>query len=215
MAGTKDNIQKILNELPSHVELVAAAKGRKAEEVLEAIKCGVKIIGDNYVQEAEEKFSVIGHKARWHFIGHLQKNKARKAAKIFDTIETVDSAEIAQAIDKACAESGKIMQVFIEINSGREKNKSGVLPEDAETLIEKLSGLKYIKVTGLMTMGPALEDPEAFRPYFKKTKELFDKIKSNTDIKYLSMGMSGSYRVAVQEGANLVRLGTAIFGPRI
>ncbi len=214
MAGIKDNIQKILNELPSHVGLVAAAKGRRVEDILEAIDGGAKIIGENYLQEAEEKFNIIGAKVKWHFIGHLQKNKVKKAVQIFDIIETVDSVEIAGAIDKACAGTNKIMPILIEVNSGREKNKSGALPEDVETLARHISELKNIKLTGLMTMGPALKNPEDYRPYFKDTKALFDKIKLIIDIKYLSMGMSDSYHIAIQEGANLVRIGTAIFGPR-
>ena len=214
MAGIKDNIQKILSGLPGHVELVAAAKGRRIEEILEAASGGVKIIGENYIQEAEEKFNAIGRKVKWHFIGHLQKNKVKKAARIFDMIETVDSVEIAEAINKASAAINKKMPVLIEINSGREKDKSGVFPENAETLIKNLSGFSNIKITGLMTMAPLLKNPEDYRPYFKNTKELFDRIKSAADIEYLSMGMSDSYRIAIQEGANLVRIGTAIFGPR-
>jgi len=211
MAGVKDNVQKILNWLPGYVELVVAAKGQRVEEILEAIDNGVRIIGENYVQEAEEKFSVIGRKARWHFIGHLQKNKVKKAVKIFDVIETIDSIEIAEAIDKSSAAIGKVMEVFIEVNSAKEKNKSGVLPGDAEALARHILELKNIKLTGLMTMGPALENPEDCRPYFKETKALFDKIRITHDIKYLSMGMSDSYHIAIQEGANLVRIGTAIF----
>ena len=214
MAGIKDNIQKILSGLPGHVELVAAAKGRRIEEILEASSGGVKITGENYIQEAEEKFNAIGRKVKWHFIGHLQKNKVKKAARIFDMIETVDSVEIAEAINKASAAINKKMPVLIEINSGREKDKSGVFPENAETLIKNLSGFSNIKITGLMTMAPLLKNPEDYRPYFKNTKELFDRIKSAADIEYLSMGMSDSYRIAIQEGANLVRIGTAIFGPR-
>ncbi|PIV39630.1 MAG: YggS family pyridoxal phosphate-dependent enzyme [Candidatus Omnitrophica bacterium CG02_land_8_20_14_3_00__42_8] len=213
MAGVKDNVLKILSWLPGYVELVAAAKGRRVEEVLEAIDNGVRIIGENYLQESEEKFSVIGAKAKWHFIGHLQKNKVKKAIKIFDVIETIDSIEIAEAIDKASAAIGKVMEVFIEVNSAREKNKSGVLPEGAEALARHILELKNIKLTGLMTMGPVIENPEGYRPYFKETKKLFDKIRITHDIKYLSMGMSDSYHIAVQEGANLVRIGTAIFGP--
>lgn len=212
MAGIKDNIQKILSGLPGHVELVAAAKGRRIEEILEAASGGVKIIGENYIQEVEEKFNAIGRKVKWHFIGHLQKNKVKKAARIFDMIETVDSVEIAEAIDKACAEINKTMPVLIEINSGREENKSGVLPEKAEGLIKSIYGLSNIKVSGIMTMGPLLGNPEDYRPYFKETKELFDRMKINYDMKYLSMGMSDSYQIAIQEGANLVRIGTAIFG---
>ena len=214
MAGIKNNIQGILSGLPGHVELVAAVKGRNTEEILEAINSGIKIVGENYVQEAEEKFNIIGAKVKWHFIGHPQKNKIKKIVRIFDMVETVDSIEIAESIGQACAEIGKIMPVLIEINSGREKNKSGALPEDAEALIKDIARLSNIKVMGLMTMGPFLGNPEDYRPYFKNTKELFDKIKLSQDIKYLSMGMSDSYRIAVQEGANLVRIGTAIFGPR-
>ena len=214
MARIKNNLQNILAGLPGHVELVAAAKSRSVEEILEAIEAGVKIIGENYTQEAEEKFSVIGSKVKWHFIGHLQKNKVKKAVRIFDMIETVDSVEIAAAIDKSCAEIAKVMPVLIEINSGLEKNKSGILPEDLENLIKDLLGFKNIKLSGLMTMGPMLKNPEDYRHYFRETKKLFDKIKSTLDIKYLSMGMSDSYQVAIQEGANLVRIGVAIFGPR-
>ncbi len=210
----KNNVQKVLSELPGHVELVAAAKGRSVEEILEAIDGGVKIVGENYTQEAEKKFSIIGRKVKWHFIGHLQKNKVKKAVRIFDMIETVDSVEIAAAIDKSCAEIEKVMPVLIEVNSGKEKNKSGILPQDLENLIKDISGFKNIKLSGLMTMGPLLKNPEDYRPYFRDTKKLFDRIKINHDIKYLSMGMSGSYHIAIQEGANLVRIGTAIFGPR-
>ena len=215
MAGIKNNIQNILRGFPSHVELVAAAKGRSVGEILEAIEGGIKIFGENYTQEAEKKFSIIGSgKVKWHFIGHLQKNKVKKAVKIFDAIETVDSFEIAQAIDKSSAAINKIMEVFIEVNSAKEKNKSGALSEDVEILARRILELKNIKLTGLMTMGPALKNPEDYRPYFKDTKALFDKIKLNLDIKYLSMGMSDSYQIAIQEGANIVRIGTAIFGPR-
>ena len=210
----RENVQKILSALPAGTELVAAAKGRSAEEIIEAIDGGVKIVGENYIQEAEEKFNVVGRKVKWHFIGHLQKNKVKRAVQIFDAIETVDSVEIAAAIDRASLEAAKILPVFVEINSGREKNKSGVLPEEAEALIKNISGFKNIKVAGLMTMGPLLKNPGDYRPYFKNTKELFDKIKSTADIEYLSMGMSDSYRIAIQEGANLVRIGTAIFSPR-
>jgi PLP dependent protein len=214
MVELKGKVTKILNQLPGYVELVAATKGRPVDEMLAAIESGVRIVGENYIQEAEEKFSVIGSRVRWHFIGHLQKNKAKKAVSIFDMIEAVDSAEIARAINKACAEVSKVMPILIEINSAREGSKSGVLPEKAEGLIKSISGLPNIKVSGLMTMGPLLGNPEDYRPYFKETKELFDKIRASYDIKYLSMGMSDSYHIAIQEGANLVRIGTAIFGPK-
>ncbi|MFC1992322.1 YggS family pyridoxal phosphate-dependent enzyme [Chloroflexota bacterium] len=214
----KENIQDILNELPGGVELVAAAKTRSTEEVLEAVQAGVKIIGENYVQEAERAYAAAGNRARWHFIGHLQKNKVKKAVGIFDVIEAVDSLEIAQEIDKRCQQIGKVMPVFIEINSGREKQKAGVLPEDAEQLIKEISVLPNIKVVGLMTMGPRFGNPEDSRPYFVETRKLYDSIRQlglpNVEMNYLSMGMTNSYRVALEEGANIVRLGTRIFGER-
>jgi PLP dependent protein len=214
MVELRDKAKKILSHLPGYVELVAATKARSVDEILAAIESGVRIVGENYIQEAEDKFSVIGSKVKWHFIGHLQKNKAKKAVAIFDMIETVDSAEIARAINKACAGINKVMPILIEINSAREESKTGIVPEKAEGLIKSISGLSNIKVSGLMTMGPLLGNPEDYRPYFKETKELFDKIRASYDIKYLSMGMSDSYHIAIQEGANLVRIGTAIFGPK-
>lgn len=215
MGLIKDNTARILSELPPGVGLVAAGKARAAEEILEAIAGGAKIIGENYVQEAEGKFNAIGRKVEWHLIGRLQKNKVKKAVKIFDVVETLDSIETAEAVDKSCAAIGKVIQVFIEVNSAKEENKSGVMPKDVEALACRVLGLKNIKLTGLMTMGPVLENPEDYRPYFRDTKALFDKMKTTIDIKYLSMGMSDSYRIAFQEGANIVRVGTAIFGPRL
>jgi len=214
----KQNVRQILRELPEGVELVAAAKTRKPEEILEAIEAGVKIIGENYVQEAERAYQVVGDKAEWHFIGHLQKNKVKKAVQFFDMIETVDSPEVAGEIDKRCSQIGKVMSVLIEINSGREEQKSGVLPEDTEQLVRELSLFQNIKVIGLMTMGPRFGNPEDSRPYFVETRRIFEKIKklnlSNVEMKYLSMGMTNSYKVAIEEGANMVRIGTRIFGER-
>ncbi len=214
----RENVKKILEELPGDVELVAAAKKRNAGEILEAIDSGIKIIGENYVQEALAVFEAVGRRAKWHFLGHLQKNKVKKAIKIFDMIETVDSFEIAGEIDRACREIGKVMPALIEINSGREPQKFGVLPENARGLIEKISALENIRVMGLMTMGPRLGVPEASRPYFIDTKKTFEDIKGleipNVTMKYLSMGMTNSYRIAVEEGANIVRIGTRIFGER-
>ena len=125
----KQNVEQILSELPDGVELVAAAKARTPEEILQAVEAGIKIIGENYVQEAERAYTVAGKRAQWHLIGHLQRNKVKKAVNIFDMIETVDSVEIAREIDKRCAQIGKTMPVLIEINSGREKQKSGVFPK--------------------------------------------------------------------------------------
>ncbi len=215
----KQNINQILSELPDGVQLVAAAKTRSPAEVLAVVIAGVKIIGENYVQEAERAYEVVGDKATWHFIGHLQGNKVKKAVRLFDMIETVDSLYIAGEIDKLCAQIGKVMPVLVEVNSGREKQKSGVFPERALELVREISDFKNIRVMGLMTMGPRLGNPEDSRPYFIKTRKIFEEISrlnlSGVQMKYLSMGMSNSYRVAVEEGANIVRIGSKLFGERV
>jgi len=212
------NVQKILSELPPGVLLVAAAKGRTPQEIVEALDAGVQIIGENYVQEAEKAFSVIGRRAQWHMIGHLQRNKAKKAVELFDMIETLDSVQLAQELEKHCARMNKVMPVLIEINSGREPQKSGVFPEEAEALIRAVAQLPHLKVLGLMTMGPRFGNPEEARPYFRETKKLFEYLRTlnipNVEMKYLSMGMSNSYKIALEEGANIVRIGTKIFGER-
>jgi pyridoxal phosphate enzyme (YggS family) len=215
----KQNIAKLLAALPDGVEVVAAAKTRTPEEVLEAVQAGIKIIGANYVKEAKEAYELVGKRAKWHFIGTLRRHNVRKTMlEIFDMIESVDSLEIAREIDRKCAQIGKIMPILIEVNSGREPQKSGVLPEDVERLVREISGLKNIKVMGLMTMGPRFGNPEDSRPYFAETRRIFEKIKAlnlpNVEMKYLSMGMTNSYQVALEEGANIIRIGTKIFGER-
>ncbi len=214
----KQNVNQILSELPEGVQLVAAAKTRKPEEILEAIEAGIKIIGENYVQETERAHEVVDNKAKWHFIGHLQKNKVKKAVRLFDMIETVDSVEIAKEVDQRCAQIGKIMPVLIEINIGREKQKSGVFPENTEQLAKVISAFPNIRVMGLMTMGPLSGNPEDSRPYFVEMKKLFEKIKKlnlpNIEMRHLSMGMTNSYKIALEEGANIVRIGSKIFGER-
>jgi pyridoxal phosphate enzyme (YggS family) len=170
------------------------------------------------VQEAEAAYREIGAKAKWHFIGHLQKNKVKKAVEISDMIETVDSLELAAEIDKRCKQTGKIMPILIEINSGREPQKAGVFPENARELIEQIACLENVCVQGLMTMGPLTGQPEDYRPYFVATRKVFDHLKSlalpRVEMKYLSMGMTGSYQVALAESANIVRIGSRIFGER-
>ncbi|HRR96479.1 MAG TPA: YggS family pyridoxal phosphate-dependent enzyme [Candidatus Ratteibacteria bacterium] len=216
--GIKENLNEIFRKLPGGVELIAATKSRSVDEILEAIECGIKIIGENYVQEAEEKFKFIGKKVKWHMIGHLQKNKVKKAIEIFDMIETLDNFSLAKEIDKHAKRKEIIYPCLIEINSGREIQKSGVLPEDIEEVIAEISTLENITIKGLMTMGPLVENPEDMRQYFRLVKELFDKLKEkcfpNVEMKYLSMGMTDTWEIAIQEGANMVRIGTGIFGPR-
>jgi PLP dependent protein len=208
----------LLASLPRHVTLVAAAKSRTVEEVLAAVEAGIQVVGHNYVQEARSMVDVIGRRARWHVIGSLQKNKVKQAVDLFDMIETVDSWGLAEVIDSRCAALHRMMPVLIEINSGREANKSGVLPEQAEDLVRRVSRLGHLRIQGLMTMGPWSATGEDYRPFFRTTKELFDSLAKtqipNVEMRYLSMGMSDSYLVAIDEGANIVRIGTALFGPR-
>ena len=214
----KENTRKILAEVPAGIQVVAATKLRKVEEIKQAIEAGIRIVGENYVQEAEDKFRVIGRVVQWHFIGHLQKNKVKRAVEIFDMIQTLDSFKIAQEIDKVCRLRNKVMPVLIEVNCAREKQKFGVLPEQTESLIKEIRQLENMKILGLMTMGPFLENPEELRGYFRETRQLFERIKSlnlpGVEMRYLSMGMSDSYQIAIQEGANLIRIGTVIFGKR-
>ncbi len=214
----RENVERILKELPTGVELVAAAKTRTPEEILEAAEAGVRIMGENYIQEAEQAFDAVGDRVRWHMIGHLQRNKVKKAMRIFDMIETVDSTRLAREIQKECAKADRNMPILIEINSGEEDQKAGVMPADAVDLVREISILDRVRIMGLMTMGPFTGDPEDARPCFQRTRAIFDEIRSmrlaGVTMNILSMGMSNSYRVAVEEGATMVRIGTAIFGER-
>jgi hypothetical protein len=219
-----ENVKAILKELPPGVMLAAAAKTRTPAEIIEAVEAGVAIIGENYVQEAEKARAGVEAMrggplpVRWHMIGRLQKNKAKKAVEIFDMIETVDSVELAVELNRRAAAAGKTVEVLIEVNSGREPQKAGALPEDVESLARSIAGLDRLRLLGLMTMGPFEGDPEDARPYFRETRRLFEALRPldipNATMSWLSMGMTNSWRVAVEEGATLVRIGTGIFGPR-
>ncbi len=218
METITENVKRLLSEVPEGVEIVAAAKTRTADEILEAIESGITKIGENYVQEAVAVHELVGEKAQWHFIGHLQSNKVVQVVPIFDMIETVDSAKLARKIDKYAKLNNKIISILIEVNSGREPQKNGVMPEDVEQLIREIASLPHVKVMGLMTMGPFTGDPEDARPYFVETRKIFDHIAKvnipNIEMKFLSMGMSNSYQVAIDEGANIIRIGTNLFGAR-
>ena len=214
----KENVKRLLNELPEGVTLLAAAKERSADEISEAIKAGITMVGENYFQDTLRVINDVEEKAEWHFIGHLQTNKVKKVIDIFDMIESVDSLKLAKEIEKCCKRRNKIMPILIEVNSGEENQKNGVAPKDVVELIKEISSLNYVKIMGLMTMGPRFGDPEESRPYFRKTREIFEQIKGlrlpNVEMKYLSMGMTNSYEVSIEEGANVVRIGTKIFGER-
>ena len=220
MTSIANRVRQLKAEIPAHVELAAAAKTRTSEEAQAAIDAGIRVIGHNYVQEAQTMIEQLGRKAAvWTMIGHLQRNKVKVAVQLFDNIQTVDSLRLAEAIDKECRKIGRIMPIFIEINAAREPQKSGVAPEDAEDLIRELSQMESIHINGLMTMGPQVSNPEDLRPLFRETKALFDTIAGadnipGIDMTVLSMGMSASYDIAIEEGATMIRLGTTIFGPR-
>jgi len=218
MSYIKNNVNVILSEVSNNIKIVAAVKSRNCQEIQEAIDSGINLIGHNYIQEAIDTYNVVSNNVKWHFIGHLQKNKVKKAVKIFDIIETIDSFELAEEISKKSKEINKVMSILIEINIGMEENKKGVLPDNVFSLVENISKLSNVQIKGLMTMGPYFENSEKIRPFFKKTKTIFDNLKekniSNVDMKYLSMGMTNSYKVAIEEGANIIRIGTKIFGER-
>jgi pyridoxal phosphate enzyme (YggS family) len=223
------NYARIRREIADNVTIVVSCKTRTAEEISEIIEAGATDIGENYVQEAGQLYSALKEdaaKVRWHMIGSLQTNKINKALRIFDAIQTVDSLPKAIAIDRRVERARKQrVPIYIEINIGSEDSKTGINPvehehfdEYMENLVRDISKLEHIKLEGLMTMGPRFGNPEDARPYFKRTKKLFERIKMlrlpNVDMKYLSMGMTNSYRVAIEEGSKMVRIGTAIFRNR-
>lgn len=213
-----ETVRSLREEIPPGVTLLAAAKTRTLEEVEVVIEAGVNHIGYNYIQESLPIMQAIGDRATWHMIGHLQRNKAKTAVEYFDMIETVDSWALAQRLEQYCEAERKELPVLIEINSGKEANKTGVSPENVDDLIGKMSELHYVQVQGLMTMGPRFGNPEDSRPYFQITRRIYERLSSmnlpNVSMRYLSMGMSNSYRIAIEEGANIIRIGTKLFGGR-
>lgn len=203
---------------PSSVKLVVVTKTVSAERIREAVAAGALILGENRVQEAKDKIEELGQLADWHLIGRLQTNKAKYAVKLFDLIHSVDNLDLAKEIDKQAAKIGKVQDVLIEVSIAGEAAKAGIALDNTLGLIREAAKLKNISIKGLMTIPPFLDDPEDVRPYFKKLRELSEAIaKKNIPgvfMDELSMGMSGDFEVAVEEGATMVRVGTAIFGER-
>jgi pyridoxal phosphate enzyme (YggS family) len=212
------------NRSPEEIKLVAVSKRFSKEKISEAIGCGQFVFGENYIQESIEKIPFLGNKysdcsLSWHFIGKLQSNKARKAAELFDVIETIDSIKLARTLEKHLAVLDKTLTGYIQINIGREEQKSGILPEKCESLLQQLAELKHLQIKGLMAMPPYFTDPEKSRLFFKEMRDLAENLISSKLIGLngpveLSMGMSGDFEVAIEEGATVVRLGTALFGSR-
>jgi len=213
MSDIKTRYDEIIKTIPDDVMLVAATKQRSVDEIREAVRAGIRIAGENYVQEAMGKYDRVDG-VEWHMIGHLQRNKVKDALKIFDCIQSVDSLRLAEEIDSQCAKISRIMPVLIEINIGGEESKHGIKPDDVVSLAQQISDLPNLRLQGLMAMEPYFDNPEKARPYFRHAKQLFDTIKSIMEINTLSMGMSNSYEVAIEEGSNMVRIGTKLFGHR-
>lgn len=201
------------------IEILAAVKDRKGDEIIETIKSGIKYLGENRVQEAEEHLKEINSfrdQFKYHFIGRLQTNKVKKAVKIFDSIDSVDSLRLASLINKEANKNDKFQEVLIEINLGEEQ-KGGVKIDEIFRLFDEIIKMENLKIRGLMAVPPFSENPEDSRPYFKKVYNLYQKIRKEynlNEFNILSLGMSHDFEVAIEEGANLVRIGTAIFGPR-
>jgi len=201
------------------VRLVAVSKTIAADIVKEAIATGVTILGENYIQEARHKFkALVQYPVSWHFIGHLQSNKAKYAVRLFDLIHSVDSLKLARELDQQARKVDKIQQILVQVNIGAEDTKSGISTDEASRLVAEISQLKNLAVKGLMTMPPYFYQPEKVQPFFAALRELRDQIKEqslpNVSLDELSMGMTGDFEVAIKEGATLVRIGTAIFGER-
>jgi len=201
---------------PEKIKLVAVTKAAAIEQIKEAINAGVKIIGENKVQEAKEKYQILSADIEWHLVGHLQTNKVKYAVEIFDLIHSVDSIKLAKEIDRRSLQFGKITNVLIEVNISGEKTKYGIKPEEVVPFLKEISEFPRVWIRGLMTIAPIVEDKEKARPYFRKLRELSKEIKSknikNVKMDYLSMGMTEDFEIAIEEGANMVRIGRGIFG---
>ena len=201
------------NRNAQEIKLVAVSKTHGAEIIREAIEAGARVFGENKVQEAEGKILEIGREnAEWHLIGHLQSNKARKAVRLFDVIHSVDSLELAERLERICEEEGREkLSVFVQVDLAKEVAKNGVEEKDLPALVEFLRGCRHLQFDGLMVLPPFFEDLEKVRPFFRRLRELRDELCPEGE---LSMGMSHDFALAIEEGATVIRVGTAIFGER-
>jgi hypothetical protein len=226
--GIKENLRSIrerINQVakkagrnPKDIILVAATKNVDSFRIREAMDNGIRIVGENRVQEAKGKFQELGEVLEWHFIGHLQTNKVREALNIFSMIQSVDSLRVAKVISQEAMNKGKIQEILLEVNVGEEVNKFGFREEELIAILPAMASLPNLRILGLMTVPPYLSSPENGRPYFRKLRKFSRRLEelgiSEVKMQYLSMGMSHDFEVAIEEGANMVRIGTAIFGPR-
>jgi hypothetical protein len=200
---------------PSEIKLVAVSKTVEASRIQEAIEAGVSILGENYVQEAQKKIEEIGRPVAWHFIGHLQTNKAKYAIRLFEMIHSLDSLPLAEELNRRAEQGGQVAKVMIEVNISGEATKFGTDEEKVFSIARGILNLNHLSLEGLMTMPPYFDSPEMSRPYYIKLRELKEKmIREGIPLKELSMGMSNDFEIAIEEGATYVRVGTAIFGER-
>ncbi len=222
LQNVKNRIEKAARSSgrdPETIRLVAVSKTVPINRVKQAIQAGAAILGENYVQEARTKFNELAtYPVSWHFIGHLQSNKAKYAVRLFDLIHSVDTLKLARELDKQSHKINKIQEVLIQVNISKEASKSGVDVKGTHNLLKDISLLENLSVKGLMTMPPYFNAPEKVRPYFSALRDLRDRLEQqgllNVTLGELSMGMTGDFEAAIQEGATLVRIGTAIFGER-
>ena len=200
------------------VQLVAVTKNHDVEAMREAIDAGVTVVGENRVQEAVEKHGKLDRDVTWHLIGHLQTNKVKQAVRNFDLIHSVDSEHLLDAIDAAADKIHKVQDILIQVNLAKEESKFGIYKEDLPFLLQKADRMQHVHLMGLMCIAPNYEDVEECRPLFREMREIFDQLQMlplmNSEMKWLSMGMTHDYRIAIEEGSTLVRVGTAIFGER-
>lgn len=222
----KDNLRRVMEAVARaaektgrrghDIELVAVTKTVDVARINEAIEAGVKAIGENRVQEAAAKHDMVKDGVRWHLIGHLQRNKAKKAIEIFNLIHSLDSVSLSQEISSRAGVLGKKVEALVEVNISGEETKFGLHPEELIGFLKEVSVLENLRIRGLMTMAPFADEPESSRTYFRELRLLSKEVAScnieNIEMKHLSMGMSQDFEVAIEEGANMVRVGTAIFG---
>jgi len=229
MVSIADNLARVKERMgeaairsgraPDSVNIVGVTKTVDVDRIKEAVSAGLLILGENYVQEARDKIKEFGTRVSWHFVGRLQTNKAKYAVKLFDMIQTVDSIKLAQELNRRAQPLGRIVPIIIQVNLASEVSKGGVQPAECLSLIKQVSALKNLQIRGLMTMPPFFDQPERARPFFAQLRELSQEIAEaqvpGVEMNELSMGMSGDFETAIEEGATLIRVGTAIFGKRL
>ena len=213
------NAAKRAGRDPRKIKLVAVSKKIDRERIQAAVDCGQIYFGENYIQEARDKIPTFAKNLSWHFIGHLQSNKARFAAELFDVVETIDNLKLATVLDRHLADLQKTLSVLIQVKINGEQQKSGIPLAETEKLISEINRLPMLQVRGLMAMPPFCTDPESVRPYFRQLRQTAEELTAKKLFApqtrpELSMGMSGDFEVAIEEGATIIRIGTAIFGPR-